>query len=543
MKITCNNKIVNIDKPMKVIDILKEECTNNIIACKCNNQIRALNYIIDKDTKIDLIDASDKDGIKIYIRAIMYIMSKAFNELYPSALISINYQLNHSMYCEIDNMEVTEEMLNKVSKRMKEIIDNDIEIKKVIMTKEEAKSFYEKNKTLRGILQLDCKNKDYITLYYCEEYYNYFYGVMPISTGYTKIYSLEKYNKGFILRYPNKKDITKLEEFKDNKNLLTTLQDYETIHEKLDENTLYKINQKIINGDSKEIVLLDEALHEKKISKIADQIAEKKTTKMVLIAGPSSSGKTTFAQRLGLQLRINGLRPVTISVDNYFVEREQTPRDENGEYDFESIYAVDIKLFNEHLSKLLNGEEVAMPTFNFHTGHKEYKGDTLKLGKDDILVIEGIHCLNDELTPLIPSENKFKVYISALTVLNMDYYNRISTTDSRLIRRIVRDYQFRGYTALHTLKMWDSVNRGEEKNIYPYQEKADAMFNTSLVYEISALKPFALPLLEEINNTEPEYAEARRLCDLLQYFEPIDKNLIPSNSLLREFLGGGDFKY
>lgn len=543
MKITCNNKIVNIDKPMKVIDILKEECTNNIIACKCNNQIRALNYIIDKDTKIDLIDASDKDGIKIYIRAIMYIMSKAFNELYPSALISINYQLNHSMYCEIDNMEVTEEMLKKVSKRMKEIIDNDIEIKKVIMTKEEAKSFYEKNKTLRGILQLDCKNKDYITLYYCEEYYNYFYGVMPISTGYTKIYSLEKYNKGFILRYPNKKDITKLEEFKDNKNLLTTLQDYETIHEKLDENTLYKINQKIINGDSKEIVLLDEALHEKKISKIADQIAEKKTTKMVLIAGPSSSGKTTFAQRLGLQLRINGLRPVTISVDNYFVEREQTPRDENGEYDFESIYAVDIKLFNEHLSKLLNGEEVAMPTFNFHTGHKEYKGDTLKLGKDDILVIEGIHCLNDELTPLIPSENKFKVYISALTVLNMDYYNRISTTDSRLIRRIVRDYQFRGYTALHTLKMWDSVNRGEEKNIYPYQEKADAMFNTSLVYEISALKPFALPLLEEINNTEPEYAEARRLCDLLQYFEPIDKNLIPSNSLLREFLGGGDFKY
>lgn len=543
MKVTYKDKIIDIEKPMKVIDVLKEECTKNIIACKCNNQIRSLDYLIEKDTKIDLIDASDKDGIRIYIRSIMYIMSKAFTELYPSALISIDYQLSHSMYCEIDNMEVTEEMLKKVSDRMKEIIEKDIEIKKVIMTKEEAKEFYEENKTLKGILQLDCKEKEYITLYYCEDYYNYFYGVMPISTGYTKVFELEKYNKGFILRYPSKNDITKLSEFKNNKHLLTTLQDYEQIHEFLDENTIYKLNNKILNGDSKEIVLLDEALHEKKISKIADKIAENDKVKMVLIAGPSSSGKTTFAQRLGLQLKINGLRPITISVDNYFVEREDTPIDENGKYDFESIYAVDIKLFNDHISKLLKGEEIDMPTFNFHTGHKEYRGEKLKLGPNDIMVIEGIHCLNDELTPLIPNENKFKVYISALTVLNIDYFNRISTTDSRLIRRIVRDYQFRGYSALHTLRMWESVNRGEEKNIFPYQEKADAMFNTSLVYELSALKPFVIPLLEEINESEPEYAEARRLCELLRYLEPIDKNLIPSNSLLREFIGGGDFKY
>ena len=289
--------------------------------------------------------------------------------------------------------------------------------------------------------------------------------------------------------------------------------------------------------------MLDEALHEKKISQIADKIAKNRKNKVILIAGPSSSGKTTFAQRLGLQLELNGLKPVTISVDNYFVEREDTPRDENGDYDFEDINAIDMDLFNNQILRLLKGEEVETPTFNFHTGHKEYRGDKLKLNKNEVLVIEGIHCLNNKLTRNIPKENKFKIYISALTVLNIDYFNRISTTDSRLIRRIVRDNQFRGYSALHTIKMWPSVNRGEEKNIFPYQEEADVMFNTSLVYEISVLKPLVLPLLQEIDKSEPEYSEAKRLCDILQYFEPIPKELIPTNSLLREFLGNGDFKY
>lgn len=543
MKITYEEEIIEVQKPMTVIEILKDKCNEHIIACKCNNQIRPLNYLIEEDTKIELIDDSDKDGIKIYIRALMYIMSKAFEEIYPEALISIEYQLSYSMFCRIKNMEVTDEILKKVSDRMQQIIEQNIPIKKVTMSKEEGKKFYEENKTSKGKLQLDCDDKDYITLYYCEDYYNYFYGVMPISTGYTKIYSLEKYDNGFILRYPSREDITKLVEFKDNKQLLLALQEYEWIHKRLKEDTLHKLNNKILNGEASDIVLLDEALHEKEISKISDKILEKEKVKVVLIAGPSSSGKTTFAQRLGLQLRINGLNPVTISVDNYFVEREDTPIDENGDYDFESLYAVDIKLFNEHISELLNGEEIEMPTFNFHTGHKEYKGQKLKLEENDILVIEGIHCLNDELTPLIPAENKFKIYISALTVLNIDYFNRISTTDSRLLRRIVRDYQFRGYSALHTLRRWDSVRRGEKKYIFPYQENADVMFNTSLIYEISALKPIVQPLLEEISNQEPEYAEARRLCDLLQYFVPIDKKFIPTNSLLTEFIGGGDFKY
>ena len=305
---------------------------------------------------------------------------------------------------------------------------------------------------------------------------------------------------------------------------------------------IYKLNKKIRENKIDDYILLDEALHEKKIANIADSIVKRSNVKVVLIAGPSSSGKTTFAQRLGIQMRLNGLKPVTISVDNYFVEREDTPKDENGNYDFESIEAIDLELFNTHLKKLLNGEEIDMPTFNFSLGHKEYNGKKLKLEDDNILVIEGIHCLNDRLTYDIPKEQKFKVYISALTVLNIDYHNRISTTDTRLIRRIVRDNQFRGYSALHTLKMWYSVNRGERKHIFPYQEEADAMFNSSLIYELAILKDYAVPLLKEIDNSVPEYSEARRLLTMLSFFESIETDVIPKTSLLREFVGGSAFK-
>ena len=289
--------------------------------------------------------------------------------------------------------------------------------------------------------------------------------------------------------------------------------------------------------------MIDEALHEKKIAQIADEIAKNPDIKMVLIAGPSSSGKTTFAQRLGIQLRVNGIKPVTISVDNYFVERKDNPKDENGNYDFECIEAIDLDLFNNHLKKLLKGEEIEMPEFDFYEGKKKYKGKKLKLEKDEILVIEGIHCLNDKLTSKIPKDRKYKIYISALTVLNMDYYNRISTTDNRLIRRIVRDYKFRGYNAKHTLETWHMVNKGEEKNIFPFQEEANSMFNTSLIYELGVLKDVAIHILEEIKSDEKEYAEARRLINLLQYFETIPEEYVPKNSLLKEFLGGGDFKY
>lgn len=543
MKVQYKDKEIEIEKPERVIDILKEECTSNTIACICNNEIKSLNHEIKMDSKIELLDISNADGMRIYIRGLLYIMSKAFEELYPKAEVGVEYQLSNSMFCTIKNMDITDELLEEVHNKMQEIVDKNIPIIKKQFTKQEAEEIYKNVDTVKGRLQLENESKKKFSLYYCEDYFNYFYGVMPISTGYMRIFEIQKYSNGFLIRYPSKKDITKVPEFIDNKKLLQALTDYEKIHKVLNIDTLTKLNKAIRDGKAKDIVMLDEALHEKKISRIADSIAEKKDVKMVLIAGPSSSGKTTFAQRLGLQLQLNGLKPVTISVDNYFVEREQTPVDSDGKYDFEAIEAVDMKLLNEHIERLLNGEEVEMPTFNFTTGSKEYKGNKIKLGKDDIIVMEGIHCLNDRLTAQIPRNKKFKVYISALTVLNIDEFNRISTTDSRLIRRIVRDSNFRSYSAIHTLKMWDSVNRGELKNIFPFQEEADAMFNTSLIYEICVLKKYALPQLEAIDNRSIEFSEAKRIREFLKYFEDIPDELVPTNSLLREFIGGGDFKY
>ncbi len=540
-----SQKNLEIENRQKVIDIFKEEIKNsenNIIACKCNNEVKSLNYEVETEDKVELIDTTTRDGRRVYIRGLLYIMAKALYELYPKALLTVNYQLSNSMLCEIENMEITEEFIKKLSEKMNDIVKKDLEIKKIEMTKEEAIKFYEKEKTLRGILQLENKEKDEVSLYFCEEYYNYFYGVMPVSTGYIKKFEVIKYHDGFLLRYPSKNSPNALDDYHETKKLLNTLDEYEDIHKTLGIGTVYKLNKAISEGKAQDIISLAEALHEKKISDIADKIIERKNVKAILIAGPSSSGKTTFAKRLGIQLRLNGLKPVTISVDNYFVERKDNPKHSDGTYDFECIEAIDLKLFNEHLTKLLNGEEIDVPTFNFKTGNKEYHGEKMKLADDEVLVMEGIHCLNDKLTESIPKEQKYKIYISALTVLNIDYYNRISTTDTRLIRRIVRDYQFRSYSALHTLQTWLSVNKGEEKYIYPFQEEADSMFNTSLIYELCVLKKHAHPLLKEITNVSKEFSEAKNLYNLLNYFEDIPDELVPRNSLLREFIGGSIFE-
>lgn len=409
------------------------------------------------------------------------------------------------------------------------------------MNKEKAEEFYSNERTLRGIAQIDNKQKESVSLYYCEDYFDYFFGVMPVSTGYTDVFDIVKYKDGFLVRYPSTEKPNELINHKGNKKLLATLEEYEDIHRVLNIDTLYKLNKEIQEGNTSNLILLSEALHEKKMANIADDIAKRKNVKMVLIAGPSSSGKTTFAKRLGIELRLNGLKPVTISVDNYFVERKDNPKDENGQYDFECLEAIDLDLFNNHIKTLLEGGTIDVPTFDFKIGAKKYNGEKMHLAEDEILVVEGIHCLNDKLTSAIPLEQKYKIYISDLTVLNIDYCNRISTTDTRLLRRIVRDNNFRGYSALHTLKTWDSVNRGENKNIFPYQENCDVMFNSSLVYEISVLKKHALPLLEKITSEEPEYAEAKRLVEFLKYFDDIDEEFIPRNSLLREFIGGSIF--
>ena len=545
MQVVYNKTEIDIKKGTKISDLLQKEIqksVNPVIACKFNNEVKSLNYEITTNGRIELIDITNKDGMRIYKRGLIYIISKAFNELYPEALLTINYQLYHSMFCEIDNLEVTEEMINKVKKRAQEIIERDLPITKKFMTKQQAEEFYKKEKTLKGKLQLDLEDKKEVTLYYCEDYYNYFYGVMPVSTGCIKKFDVLKYKHGFLIRYPSRKTPNYLPEFIECRKLMETLEEYDDVHKVLNVNTLYKLNEVIKNNKIKDYILLDEALHEKKIAQIADKIYKNKKVKVILIAGPSSSGKTTFSKRLELELKLNGLKPKTISVDNYFVERKHTPKDENGEYDFETIEAIDTNLLNNDLIKLLNGEEIQMPEFNFKTGTKEYKGNTMKIEEDEVLIMEGIHCLNDKLTYLIPKEQKFKIYISCLTVLNIDYYNRISTTDTRLIRRIVRDNQFRGYDALHTLKMWPSVNRGEAKNIFPYQEEADVMFNSSLIYELSVLKDYAMPLLKEIGPEIPEYSEAKRIYSMLSYFQSIEPKNIPSNSLLREFIGGSIFE-
>ena len=435
---------------IRISDLLKEKIEESkypVVGAKFNNEYKDLDYLLEESGKIELIDINSKEGMKIYRRTLTFIMGKAFWRTYPNAHVIVDYQLSNAMYCTIENMEVTDNMLEKVKEKMQEIIDQDLKIEKRTMTREEAEKFYATTNSPKGRLQFDLKDNNKINMYYCNNYYNYLYEIVATHTGVTKIFDLQKYSKGFLLRYPSTKDVNTLPEFKETKKLLWALQEYETIYKVLNVGTVYRLNTAVKENKIKQLILLSEALHEKKISQIADKIASKKDVKMVLIAGPSSSGKTTFAQRLGIQLRINGLKPVTISVDNYFVERKDTPKNEKGEYDFECIEAIDTELFNKHLLALLNGEEVEMPEFDFHVGTKRYNGNKIKLAKDEILVIEGIHCLNDKLTEKISKDQKFKIYISALTVLNMDAFNRISTTDTRLVRRIVRDNQFRGYSA------------------------------------------------------------------------------------------------
>ena len=546
MKIQYKDKKREIDNPITIRKLLESEIRESeheVVAATFNNEYVNLNYEIKQDGEIKLIDISSKAGMRVYRSTLIYILGMAFERVCPGLKMTVNYQLSNSMFCDIDNTEVTEEIVQNLNEEMRKIVKENLPIKQVIMTREEAKKLYDETDSSKGRLQFDFEENEKIYMSYCGEYFNYCYGTIADRTGSTKIFEIIKYSDGFLMRYPSSNAPEQMPKLIQTKKLAWALDEYDDIHKILNMNTVYKLNTAVEQDNIKDIIMLDEALHEKKIANIADDIAKNRNIKMILIAGPSSSGKTTFAQRLGLQLRINKIKPVTISVDNYFVERDQTPKDEDGKYDFENIEAIDLDLFNSHLTKLLNGEEIEMPEFDFHIGTKRYNGKKLKLEKDEVLVIEGIHCLNDKLTNSIPKDQKYKIYISALTVLNMDRYNRISSTDTRLVRRIVRDYQFRSYSAKQTIATWYMVNRGEEKNIFPYQENANVIFNTSLIYELGVLKNIAMPLLEEITPEEPEYAEARRLINMLKYFRTIPAEYVPANSLIKEFVGGGNFKY
>ena len=546
MEIRYKDKVLEVEKGSKIYDIFKNEIENSentVVGAIYNNTYVNLSRHMNFEGRVELISINSKIGIKIYRRTLIYIFAMALKKLFPDNRATVNYQMENAVYCDLGDIEVTDEIVAKINEEMRDIVRKNLFIKKVVMNREQAEQFYKETQTARGKLQYDLKSNKKIYMYYCEDYFNYCYGVLARTTGAIKIFDIVKYDKGILLRYPSAGKPDKLPKIIQNKKMKWAYNEYNEIHKILNINTVYKLNDAVKEKRIKDVIMIDEALHEKNIANIADKIAKDKKIKMILIAGPSSSGKTTFAQRLGIQLRVNKIKPVTISVDNYFVERQDTPMDENGDYNFECIEAIDLELFNNHLTRLLNGERVEMPQFDFLEGTKKYNGKYLQLKDDEVLVIEGIHCLNDRLTSSIPQDQKFKIYISALTVLNMDRYSKVSSTDVRLIRRIVRDYQFRGYSAEHTIDTWPSVTRGEVENIFPFQESADVIFNTSLIYELGVLKGIATPLLKEIPIEHPEHAEAQRLLGLLKYIRSIPASEVPTNSLLKEFVGGGDFEY
>ena len=546
MKIQYKDKTLDIERGSKIYDIFKDEIENSeytAVGAIYNNEYVNLSRHMNFDGTVDFITINSKVGNQIYRRTLIYIFAMALKKLYPDNRATVNYQMENAVYCDLGDIQITEDVVSKINDEMREIVKKNLFIRKAVMNREQADEFYKKTKTARGRLQYDLKSNRKIYMYYCDDYFNYCYGVLARTTGAIKIFDIIKYDKGLLIRYPSAEKPYQLPKLIQNKKMKWAYDEYNEIHKILNINTVYKLNDAVLEKRIKDVIMIDEALHEKKIANIADKIARDTKVKMILIAGPSSSGKTTFAQRLGIQLRVNKIKPVTISVDNYFVERKDNPKDENGEYNFECIEAIDLKLFNDHLTRLLRGEKVEIPQFDFLDGTKKYNGNYLQLKDDEVLVIEGIHCLNDRLTSSIPQDEKFKIYISALTVLNMDRYTKVSSSDVRLIRRIVRDYQFRGYSAEHTIDTWPSVTRGEVENIFPFQEEANVIFNTSLIYELGVLKSIATPILKEIPIEHPEHAEAQRLLDLLKYIRSIPASEVPTNSLLKEFVGGGDFKY
>jgi len=487
------------------------------------------------------MDLSEEDGIRAYMRSLSFVFIRACEEILSDCKVSVEHSLGKGLYCEVHyNRQIDETDIEKIQSRMREIIDEDTPFEKTEIPIEEAIKIFESSERTAKANLFRYKPTDNVNIYKCGWLKNYFYGYMVPSTGYLNKFELKYCNPGIVILGPKKEHPTEISKFIPQPKLAGIYKEAEEWAKIMNINTVGALNDLIEKGQYPDLIRTVEALHEKKISQIADEIIKNKEKgRIILIAGPSSSGKTSFAQRLSTQLRVNKLSPVSISLDDYFVDRDATPKDEDGNYDFESIYAIDLKLFNEHLEKLILGYEVEIPYFNFKLGKREYRGRKLKVTQDQPIVIEGIHGLNNLLTKSIPEGNKFKIYISALTQLNLDEHNRIPTTDLRLIRRIVRDNQFRGHDAVRTIQMWPLVRKGEEKNIFPYQEEADAMFNSASIYELAVLKKYAEPLLSKIDKNNKEHREAKRLLKFLQYFVSIEEEIdIPPTSIVREFIGG-----
>lgn len=513
-----------------------------IIAAKVDNDIRELSYVLRKDCSIRFMDLTEEDGMRIYRRSLYFILMKAVYDLFPKRRVIISHAISKGLFCEIRGEKALEPAeVIQIENRMREIVKDAIPFKKREIPLSEAEALFESTGRMDRYHTVEHRHKKLVTIYNCGGLDDYFYGYMAPDTGYIKVFGLRYHEGGLIVSFPDKSSPYALPAYEEQPKLFNIYLEFKKWGRILEVENVGALNDLIKAGKSTEIIRISEALHEKKLASIADTISNSGQKRIVLISGPSSSGKTTFAQRLSIQLRVNGLRPVTISLDDYFVNREDTPKDEFGDYDFEALEAIDVKLFNRQLNELIEGHEVELPIFNFTSGSREPVGRKMRISDNSVLVIEGIHGLNEKLTAEIPKEHKFKIYVSALTSMNIDDHNRIPTTDNRIIRRIVRDHQFRGSNALNTIKRWPSVRRGEERNIFPYQESADVMFNSALMYELSVLKTLAEPLLNEVNNTSEEYSEANRLIEFLSYFLPIDPKDVPANSIIREFIGGSCF--
>ncbi|MEG1006079.1 MAG: nucleoside kinase, partial [Bacteroides sp.] len=548
LQIYCKNNNIYREFPIgsSLLDIyygLNLNFPYPVVSAKVNNRSEGLTYRVYNNKDVEFLDVRDSSGMRTYVRSLCFVLFKAINELFPDGKLFVEHPISKGYFCNLRlGRPVTLEDITAIKKRMHEIVDQDIPYLRTECHTTEAVRIFSEHGMKDKVKLLETSGSLYTYYYTLGDTVDYYYGNLLPSTGFIKVFDLVKYYDGLLLRIPSKEDPTRLEEVVKQEKMLDVFKEYLNWSYIMGVNNAGDFNQACEAGHATDLINVAEALQEKKIAQIADTIfmrgENEERVKLVLISGPSSSGKTTFSKRLSIQLMTNGLRPYPISLDNYFVDRSETPRDENGDYDYESLYALDLELFNEHLQALLRGEEVEIPRYNFTLGKKEYKGDKLKISEHTILILEGIHALNPELTPQISNDQKFKIYVSALTTISLDDHNWIPTTDNRLLRRIIRDFNYRGYSAQETISRWPSVRAGEDKWIFPYQENADVMFNSALLFEFAVLRAHAEPILTGVARNCPEYCEAYRLQKFIKYFIPVQDKEIPPTSLLREFLGG-----
>ena len=542
-----NNKVIEVPIGAALEEAYKEsgiQMTHGPINAHVNNKVEGMHFRLYKQKEVEFLDITSPSGMRAYTRSLFFVLCKAVHDLYEKCKVAIDIPVSNGYYVNLNiGHEVTIEDAGRIRRRMQEIIDAALPIHRHETTTEEAIRIFDEKHNRSKVKLLKSIGRLFTTYYDIDGYIDYYYGSLLTNTSQLYLFGLEKYYDGLLLRLPSSQHPDELGEMTHQDKMFSIFKEHHQWQDIIGLRTVGDLNEAILNGHSSHLIQVSEALQEKKIGKIADEIAKRKGIRLVLIAGPSSSGKTTTCKRLSIQLVTNGIKPIGISLDDYFLDREKTPLDEKGDFDFEHLHALNLPLFNEQLNALFNGEEVELPRYDFPTGKSVKSGKKLKLHDDEVLVVEGIHALNPELTAQVPNEQIFRVYASALTTILLDNHNYVPTTDNRLLRRIIRDYKYRGVSALDTIRRWPSVRAGENKWIFPFQENADAMFNTAMLFELAVIKSQAEPLLEQVPENCPEYAEAYRLLKFLRYIKPIPEAHIPPTSLLREFLGGSSFEY